>query len=329
MQNINFDKRNIPFITQDIYIDLRGIIADTAGNYLTIEAFNALTGLEVQDAVTLRTIVFTGLRMPPVYWKHLEALPTIEGVDSPESITLALKHPIESLEMPGFFIIPYYSNYLVSRDGKLYKRSSGYLVIPSPFTTGYYTYRMKDDNDVTQNRLRHRILALTFKKYSADVDDLQVNHKNGIKGNDHLDNLEWCTPLENVHHARDLGLSEYGKAVEIMDINTLRVKRYPGYSMAARAMGITRSTMRSRVKTEGYQAFDGFQFRHYPTVEEWPIIAASDGAYKVVFPDGTSKFTTCIEAARLVGLTRTSLLRALREGRNVGANENKVYRVKS
>ena len=51
----------------------------------------------------------------------------------------------------------------------------------------------------------HRIVAETFICPSP-VKEYQVNHIDGNKANNHVSNLEWVTPKQNIEHAIKMGL---------------------------------------------------------------------------------------------------------------------------
>lgn len=68
---------------------------------------------------------------------------------------------------------------------------------------GYLKVCLYDNGKPLQKRV-HRLVAEAF--LGTDSVRKQVNHKNGNKHDNRVENLEWCTPAENVTHALESGL---------------------------------------------------------------------------------------------------------------------------
>lgn len=100
--------------------------------------------------------------------------------------------------------------------------------------------------------LVHRLILKTFSpcKY---MNELDVNHKNGNKLDNRLENLEWCTRSENIKHSYFNGLqdnvtNQYGnfKIVTQEDIKTIKELRSQGKTIKqiSEIMGYSNKTIR-------------------------------------------------------------------------------------
>lgn len=74
----------------------------------------------------------------------------------------------------------------------------------------YIQARLRGDDRKDYTRKVHRMVLISFKGLSEVVDRNQVNHKNSVRFDNRLNNLEWLTQKENINH----GFSEGGRCLK-------------------------------------------------------------------------------------------------------------------
>ena len=104
--------------------------------------------------------------------------------------------------------------YFASPRGNIYNRHGG-LMASSVDHCGYRHTILNG-----KNRNIHRVIAETFIPNPNNLPC--VNHKDGNKQNNRVDNLEWCTHSENTLHSFRTGLQKtnrWGKVKKYVDQN--------------------------------------------------------------------------------------------------------------
>ena len=117
------------------------------------------------------------------------------------------------------------THYLINEDGKVYNLKTKRYLKGHLENTGYISVNLNIDNK-KKNYALHRLVAQTFLE---NPDNLPiVNHKDGNKLNNNVENLEWVTQSQNRIHAIETKISQLakGRREKIEVINNKDWKRY-------------------------------------------------------------------------------------------------------
>jgi hypothetical protein len=134
----------------------------------------------------------------------------------------------------------------IKRSSASYRKKPGDLV-KTPFDGKYLRCNLWRDGKC-RSVLLHRVVAAAFLGMPGPTD--QVNHIDGNKLNNRIENLEWTSPSGNIQHALRFGLKDSGETHEFAklteaDIRDIRCALDRGVSGAelARKYGVTKSNI--------------------------------------------------------------------------------------
>ena len=102
-----------------------------------------------------------------------------------------------------------YTNYEVNEYGDVRNIITGRLLTPR-MKTGYLSTTISNKNGNRRMIRTHRLVCEAFKPLRKKGQDY-VNHIDGDKLHNHISNLEWLSPKENLEHAKKTGLIKLGE----------------------------------------------------------------------------------------------------------------------
>lgn len=150
------------------------------------------------------------------------------------------------------FHIPFHYGFRISRKGVVFDLNKNIVVVPTCNKLGYpiVTVRRNKVSKRSVSQYLHRLLALTFlvpAEHRADMKRIYVNHKDGDKLNNALDNLEWCTPSQNCIHAFQTGLRPDNRPIQLTCAKTEKVHMFNTQKEAAGFLGVCAATLCVRI----------------------------------------------------------------------------------
>lgn len=106
-----------------------------------------------------------------------------------------------------------YNHYYISNDGNIINKLTKRRIKNHSTYQGYFynvlskNYNAQNDKPLTKKFSNHRLVYLTWK--GEIPQNMVINHKNGIKNDNSIKNLECCTSSENNKHAYDKKLKVF------------------------------------------------------------------------------------------------------------------------
>lgn len=106
------------------------------------------------------------------------------------------------------YVVAFDGNMTICEDGTIYKKHrDGLWYVANGSSGGGYQGVTVKVGDRNKRFLVHRLVAETFIPNPLDLP--QVNHIDGNKQNNCVENLEWCSCAYNVQHSKKLHAQRY------------------------------------------------------------------------------------------------------------------------
>ena len=138
------------------------------------------------------------------------------------------------------------STYSISDKGIIRNDVSGKVLKNCIGTDGYYKISLYIAPGIRGTYRVNRLVALTYIPNPNNLE--QVNHLDGNKLNNSVDNLEWCDASRNVSHSYETKLNNNSNFILVKDLETGKVTEWRSIKLFCKFLNINLSTLVPLIK---------------------------------------------------------------------------------
>jgi hypothetical protein len=158
---------------------------------------------------------------------------------------------------PEGIVIPECPGYLATREGEIYSSKTHALLTKDP-SRGYFVVSITREGKESKKYV-HKLIA---SAYHDNIEQKQmVNHIDGNKHNNCVDNLEWVTAHENAQHAVSTNLKPSKGGVDQLTLTGVVVDTHATLNAASTHIGIAKSAV-SRCCLGKQKTCGGYKWRY-------------------------------------------------------------------
>lgn len=179
------------------------------------------------------------------------------------------KNPKESEIVKGFYEVPDVPGLLVNKLGHVYNMVSGKIMPKTVETCKQSNFYLH-----VGIHLVHRLVAETFlsKEHLKENEIAIINHIDGNKRNNRVENLEWTNYSGNITHAYASGLRTDNIPIEIRDVETGEVSIFYSYWDCARKLGTNGASVWNYLNRSNRDRLFRNKYEMRTTDKDWEII---------------------------------------------------------
>ena len=209
----------------------------------------------------------------------------IQRLDIEYNLVGCLNDEVEIIDIEEWKVIDEFPNYEISTKGNI--RTKEYVdarnhirqskLLNKQVNNIGYEYVILSNEIVKHKTLTvHRLMAKTFLDDYSDT--LNVNHINGIKTDNRIENLEMVTHSENIKKRYEIGIDGNNyKAVEQYDLDGNYIATYKSSYEAEKITNICRTSIGSCCrKEEGHYTAGGYIWKFEEEKEIEPLVYDED-----------------------------------------------------